>query len=64
MFLGESLNWIIKSLVCIIISIGQYTGNIYIPVTLLRIPFYQYFINYIFLWLRSGHEIINRVANT
>ena len=39
-------------------------GIEFIPATLLTILFYWYFINYIFLWLRGGHEVINRVANT
>ena len=54
-------------------SIGQYTSNInislyqgikFVPVTLLKMPLYCYFINYIFLWLRGVREIVNRVANT
>ena len=36
----------------------------FILVKLLRIPIYQYFINYIFLWLGGDHEVVNRVANT
>ena len=41
-----------------VISLHQGIG--FIPVTLLRIPFYRYFINYIFLWLRGGHEVVNK----
>ena len=44
--------------------ISLHRGIEFIPVTLLRIPLYGYFINYIFLWLRGGHEVISRVANT
>ena len=35
----------------------------FILVTLLRIV-YRYFIKYTFLWLRGGHEVINRVVTT
>ena len=44
--------------------ISLHWGIEFIPVTLLRIPLYRYFINYIFLWLRGGHEVVKRVANT
>ena len=60
----------LKILVALILSVLLVLGNIpvislhrgieFIPVTLLRIPFYRYYINYIFLWLRGGHEVINR----
>ena len=39
-----------------IISLHQ--GIEFIPVTLLRILLYLYFINYVFLWLRGVHEVI------
>ena len=36
--------------------ISLHRGIEFIPVTLLRIPLYQFCINYIFLWLRGVQE--------
>ena len=42
-----------------ILVVLLHRGIEFIPVTLLRKPLYQC---YIFLWLRGGHDIVNRVV--
>ena len=44
--------------------ISLHRGIKFIPVTLLRISLYRYYINYIFLWLRGVYKVVNRVAST
>ena len=48
-------------LLCYILALLLYRGIEFILVTLLKIPLYRY-LN--FLWLRGGHDVINRVVST